>query len=333
MKDKKKVRRLCLLGIALAAAYGIPLLVTNQYVLRVAIYVTIYSILACSLNLISGVCGQVSMGHAAFYGIGAYTSALIAIRCGVPWYLCVIAAGLMSALIGLVIGVPALRLQGGYLVICTVGFNELVRLILLNWVSLTRGPMGLTKIPRPVLFGVTIKSGVQYFYVSFTLFLLIYMLLRNILRSKFGRNLRAIKEDETAAETMGIRVHREKVQAFALAAGLAGMAGSMLAHYMLYISPSLFVGDYSTTILSMVVLGGMGSMPGCVVAATLLTVIPEALRGLDQYRMLIYGLLLILMMLSKNVEWETTRVGRAMASVRARVRTAYARLVKEDDAQ
>ncbi len=312
-----------ILPLLLAAAmYAAPLAITNQYVLRVCVYVSIYSILACSLNLISGVCGQVSMGHAAFYGVGAYTSALIALSFGLPWPICLLAAGVLSALVGLLIGTPALRLQGGYLVICTVGFNELVRLILLNWVSVTRGPMGLTNIPRPRFFGVAIHSGRQYLYLSMTLLLIVYITLRNILHSRFGRNLRAIKEDETAAETMGIRVHREKVTAFAIAAGFAGMAGSMLAHYMLYINPNLFIGDFSTTILSMVVLGGMGSMPGSVAAATLLTVIPEALRELDRYRMLIYGLMLICMMLGKNIPWDTTPLGRAAARLRGRVKIA-----------
>lgn len=260
--QKNNVKKAFLIVLLVAALYAIPTFVKNAYVLRVCVYVTIYSILACSLNLISGVAGQVSMGHAAFYGIGAYASALVTMRLGVPWPIGVLAAGLLAAAIGFLLAVPALRLQGGYLVICTVGFNELVRLVLLNWVSLTRGPMGITNIPRPVLFGVTIKSGSQYLYLSLTMFLIVYLLLNHILRSKFGRNLRAIKEDETAAEALGINVHKEKVQAFSLAAGLAGVAGSMLAHYMVYISPSLFVGDFSTTILSMVVLGGMGSMPG-----------------------------------------------------------------------
>lgn len=310
--QKNNVKKAFLIVLLVAALYAIPTFVKNAYVLRVCVYVTIYSILACSLNLISGVAGQVSMGHAAFYGIGAYASALVTMRLGVPWPIGVLAAGLLAAAIGFLLAVPALRLQGGYLVICTVGFNELVRLVLLNWVSLTRGPMGITNIPRPALFGVTIKSGSQYLYLSLTMFLIVYPLLNHILRSKFGRNLRAIKEDETAAEALGINVHKEKVQAFSLAAGLAGVAGSMLAHYMVYISPSLFVGDFSTTILSMVVLGGMGSMPGSVIAATLLTVIPEMLRGLDKYRMFIYGLLLILMMLGKTVNWETTKIGRLL---------------------
>ena len=320
-------RRGIILFILVLAVYLLSLFVKNQYVLRLAVYVSIYAILACSLNLISGVCGQVSMGHAAFYGIGAYTSALIALHFGIPWPVCVICAGIMAALVGWFIGVPALRLQGGYLVICTVGFNELVRLILLNWTSLTRGPMGLTKIPRPELFGVLVKSGQQYFRVAFTLFLLAYILLHNILRSKYGRNLRAIKEDEIASESMGIPVHREKVIAFSLAAGLAGVAGSMLAHYMIYISPNLFIGDYSTTILSMVVLGGMGSMPGSVIAATLLTVIPEALRWLDKYRMLIYGLLLITMMLTKTVDWESKKGGRSWNRLKCRVMTPVNRFL------
>lgn len=327
MRDRK-YGKMALILLLVAALYSIPLFVSSQYVLRVCVYVCIYSILACSLNLISGVCGQVSMGHAAFYGIGAYASALAAINLGIPWFVCVLAAALTSGIVGVLIGIPALKLSGGYLVICTVGFGELVRLILLNWVSLTRGPMGLVNIPRPVFFGMKIKTGGQYLVVALTLFLLVYVVLHNIIHSKFGRNLKAIREDETAAETMGIHVHREKVIAFATAAAMAGAAGSMLAHYMLFISPTIFVGDFSTTILSMVVLGGMGFMPGSVIAATLLTVIPEALRGLDKYRMLIYGLLLIFMMLGKNVSWETTAIGRKLAGIRAAVLRENARGAK-----
>lgn len=330
MKNRKTLKIAAVL-VLMAALYSIPLFVASQYVLRVCVYVCIYSILACSLNLISGVCGQVSMGHAAFYGIGAYASALAAINLGVPWVVCVIMAALMAGVVGVLIGVPALKLSGGYLVICTVGFGELVRLILLNWVSLTRGPMGLVNIPRPVIFGIKIKSGGQYLVVALTLFFLVYGLLHNILHSKYGRNLKAIREDETAAETMGIHVHREKVIAFAVAAAIAGAAGSMLAHYMLFISPTIFVGDFSTTILSMVVLGGMGFMPGSVIAATLLTVIPEALRGLDKYRMLIYGLLLIFLMLGKNVSWETTGVGRRYVTLRDRISGWLSQEEKGDD--
>ncbi len=316
---KNSIRKLGLYLFIILAFYSIPAFTSNQYVLRVCVYIVIYSILACSLNLISGVGGQISMGHAAFYGIGAYASSLTAMKLGVPWIVSVIAAALIAGIVGALIGFPALKLQGGYLVICTVGFGELVRLILLNWVSLTRGPMGITNIPRPVLFGITIKTGQQYLYMMITLFLIIYILLHNLIHSKFGRNLKAIREDEIAAEAMGIHVHREKVIAFSAAAALAGVAGSLLAHYMLFISPSIFIGDFSTTILSMVVLGGMGNMPGSVIAAALLTVIPEALRWLEKYSMLIYGFLLIFMMLGKNVAWEENVLGRTVIKLQKRI--------------
>lgn len=309
MKKEKVIRVIPKLLLALLL-YGIALFVKDAYVLRVGVYVCIYSILACSLNLISGVAGQVSMGHAAFCGIGAYTSALLAVNFGLPWWVCVIVAMLFAAVAGMLIGLPALRLQGGYLVICTVGFNELVRLILLNWTPLTRGPMGITNIPRPAFFGIEIHTGTQYLLLAITLLLITYLFLRSIVQSKFGRNLWAIKEDETAAEAMGIHVHREKVIAFTIAAGLAGIAGSLLAHYMVYIAPSMFHGDNSTTYLSMVVLGGMGNLAGSIIAALILTVVPELLRGLDDYRMLIYGMLLILMMLGKTKDWSSTRLGQ-----------------------
>lgn len=325
---KRKLPKWSIPLIFIVFLYMLPLLIKSQYVLRICVYITIYSILSCSLNLISGVGGQVSMGHSAFYGIGAYASTLIAMSLGIPWFICLLFAFVFAFIIGVLIGIPSLRLKGGYLCICTQGFAELVRLILLNWVSVTRGPMGLTNIPRPVIFGIQIRSNAQYFVVSLTLFLLVFFLLRNIIRSKFGRNLKAIKEDDIAAEVMGIRVHREKVIAFSLAAGLAGIAGSMLAHYMVFISPTLFTSDFSTQILSMVVLGGMGSMPGCIIATTLLTAIPEALRSLNEYRMLIYGLLLIFMMLAKNVDWSVTILGKMAFKVKNSVSTVYSRITR-----
>lgn len=315
MKKEKILRRLPGLLLILGL-YIFALLVKDAYVLRVGVYVCIYSILACSLNLISGITGQVSMGHAAFCGIGAYTSALLAVNLGLPWYVCAICASLVAAVAGALIGIPALRLQGGYLVICTVGFNELVRLILLNWTSLTRGPMGITNIPRPSFFGTQIRTGTQYLVLALTLLLLTWLFLKSIVNSKFGRNLRAIKEDEIAAETMGIHVHREKVIAFTVASALAGIAGSLLAHYMVYIAPSMFSGDNSTTYLSMVVLGGMGNLTGSIIAAMVLTVLPELLRGFDDYRMLVYGLLLIVLMLGKTKNWSETPLGQKFIRIK-----------------
>lgn len=218
--QKNNVKKAFLIVLLVAALYAIPTFVKNAYVLRVCVYVTIYSILACSLNLISGVAGQVSMGHAAFYGIGAYASALVTMRLGVPWPIGVLAPGCWPRRSASCWPSPRFDFRAAiwssarsastswFDWCCSTGFPS------------PRGPMGITNIPRPVLFGVTIKSGSQYLYLSLTMFLIVYLLLNHILRSKFGRNLRAIKEDETAAEALGINVHKEKVQAFSLAAGL-----------------------------------------------------------------------------------------------------------------
>lgn len=317
--NKKNIRKIIARIIILLILYSIPTFVRNSYALRVCTYVCIYSILACSLNLISGVCGQVSMGHAAFFGIGAYTSALLSVNLGLPWIVCLIISFSVAGVAGIIIGAPALNLKGGYLVICTVGFNELVRLILVNWVSLTRGPMGITNIPRPTIFGYTIKSGKMYLYLALSIFLIVYILLTRLVDSKFGRNLKSIKEDETAAAVMGINVHKEKVIAFCIASAFAGVAGSILAHYMVFISPNLFIGDNSTTYLSMVVLGGMGNFAGSAIAALILTVLPEILRGLNNYRMLIYGLLLIIMMLSKTKDWSDTLVGKLLSRIKIKI--------------
>ncbi len=316
MKKTKLRQNKKLFLIIVAVLYLLPLLVRSEYLMRIGVLSCIYAILACSLNLIAGVCGQVSMGHAAFYGIGAYASALISMKFGLPWLVCLLIAFMTAGIFGIAIGIPALRLQGGYLAICTVGFGELIRLTMLNWVSLTRGPMGLVNIPRPNLFGLAIRTNKQYFYIALTLFILSYVILSNLIHSKFGRNLKAIKNDDTAAESMGIHVHKHKVTAFALAAAFAGVAGSMLAHYLIFIDPNVFISNESTTILSMVVFGGMGSMPGAAIAAALLTALPEALRSFSQYRMLIYGLLLIFMMLAKTFDWKTSRLYQFISGIR-----------------
>lgn len=304
--DFKKKKNLWIgIGVSLIL-YILPQFVANEYFMRIGVLSCLYALLSISLNLIAGVCGQVSMGHAAFFGIGSYASALVSMKLGMPWLVCVLIAFVISYLAGFIVGYPSLRLTGGYLAICTLGFGELIRIIMLNWVSLTRGPMGLVNIPRPIIFGIKIKSSASYFYICLTILIISYIILNNIINSKFGRNIKAIKNDDTAAEAMGVNVHMHKVISFAIAAAFAGIAGSILAHYFIFIEPSAFVGDESTSILSMVVLGGMGSMPGAVISATVLTALPEILRGFSQYRLLIYGFLLIFMMLAKTFSWETT---------------------------
>lgn len=292
-----------MIGILLAAMLVFPLMGFSQYVYRIAVVSVLYAILAMSLNLIAGVAGQISLGHIAFYGIGAYTSALLCVNFGVSVWVGILAAFVVSMLFGLLIAIPTLKLSGGYLAILTMSFAEIIRLILLNWTSVTRGPMGILNIPKPSLFGYTIKSSGTFLYLVLTVAIIVYIGLHNLIHSRFGRNLQALRDDEISSESMGINVYRYKVIAFVISTGIAGVAGALFASYMEFIDPSSFISDESTVILSMVVLGGMGNMNGSIIAAALLTILPEALRSFSDYRMLVYGVVLVAMMLLKITDW------------------------------
>ena len=292
-----------MIGILLAAMLVFPLMGFSQYVYRIAVVSVLYAILAMSLNLIAGVAGQISLGHIAFYGIGAYTSALLCVNFGVSVWVGILAAFVVSMLFGLLIAIPTLKLSGGYLAILTMSFAEIIRLILLNWTSVTRGPMGILNISKPSLFGYTIKSSGAFLYLVLTVAIIVYIGLHNLIHSRFGRNLQALRDDEISSESMGINVYRYKVIAFVISTGVAGVAGALFASYMEFIDPSSFISDESTVILSMVVLGGMGNMNGSIIAAALLTILPEALRSFSDYRMLVYGVVLVAMMLLKITDW------------------------------
>lgn len=302
-----------MIGILLAAMLVFPLMGFSQYVYRIAVVSVLYAILAMSLNLIAGVAGQISLGHIAFYGIGAYTSALLCVNFGVSVWVGILAAFVVSMLFGLLIAIPTLKLSGGYLAILTMSFAEIIRLILLNWTSVTRGPMGILNIPKPSLFGYTIKSSGAFLYLVLTVAIIVYIGMHNLIHSRFGRNLQALRDDEISSESMGINVYRYKVIAFVISTGVAGVAGALFASYMEFIDPSSFISDESTVILSMVVLGGMGNMNGSIIAAALLTILPEALRSFSDYRMLVYGVVLVAMMLLKITDWAAIKRSLKMA--------------------
>lgn len=278
----------------------IPLVNLGAYPMRVAVMCAIYSLLALSLNLLTGIAGQVSLGHAAFYAVGAYTSALMALRLGAPLWISMPAAMLMGAAMGFVTYLPSRRVSGGYLAIVTMGIGEIVRLTLINWQSLTRGPMGLPGVPQAKVFGQVLTSPYQYYLFVMPMALITLMLLVSLSRSNAGRKLNAVRIDPIAAESMGIYPNRMKALAFTLSGAIAALAGALYAHFIGFIDPGSFRSDESITILCMVVLGGMGNLPGSVLAAFLLTILPEFLRGLDNVRMLIYGALLVVMMLIKT---------------------------------
>jgi branched-chain amino acid transport system permease protein len=268
----------------------------TEYLLHIAIVSGFFIILTLSLNLIIGYCGQVSLGHAAFYGLGAYASALATMHWHVPFLLGLLIAALVGALFGLALGIPTLRVKDDYLAIVTLGFGVIIDLVLLN-LDITGGPDGLARIPSPHFWGINFRHKVPYlvlvaFFVLFTL-LLIYRLVN----SRHGRALKAIRDHEVTAKVMGINTAAYKIAMFTLSAGLAGLAGSLYAHYITFINPESFGLHTSILILTMVVLGGMGSILGSVAGACALTLLPEMLRQIADYQDLVYGAMLIVLLI------------------------------------
>jgi branched-chain amino acid transport system permease protein len=287
-----------LIIIALLAV--VPAVVTNLYHIQVMIFIGIYIILTLSLNLLNGYVGLLSIGHAAFYGIGAYASAKLVMEAGLPFPLAMPGAGAVAGLFGYLIAKPTLRLSGIYMTLATLGFNMICFLILQNWMSFTNGPLGIMDIPPPNIFGYEIETRVQYYYLIFFLVLLTVVSMHRLMTCRFGRALVSIRENELAAEAMGVHTTRYKIQAFVLAAFFAGIAGSYYAHFIKYISPDSFYINESFILLAMLAFGGQGNLIGPVVGAAVLIMLPEIFRFLQEYRMLVYGGVLIIMMLVRR---------------------------------
>lgn len=259
----------------------------DPYFLQIVVNIGIAIILALGLNVITGLTGQLSLGHAAFMSVGAFTSALLTIKTGLPFSLNLLMAGSFTALIGILIGFPILRLTGDYLAICTLGFAEIVKVVFLN-LDITNKALGLTVPPA--------KTAIPMPIIVWICALLAIVAVTFVQNSRFGRALKAIRENEIAAESMGINLTLYKLKSFALGTFLAGIGGALYGHFLSYINPSDFSFLKSVDILSMVVLGGLGSVPGAVIGASVLAAAPEFLRFMSQYRMLVYGALLVFLM-------------------------------------
>lgn len=265
----------------------------NPYVLRVIINCGIGMILAMSLNLVNGCAGQFSLGHAGFMGVGAYMSASITSVLNLsPFFqtdlgvgCAIILGGIAAALAGYLVGLPSLRLKGDYLAIVTLGFGEIIRICFLN-IEAVGGARGLSGIPP--------KSN--FFWVYFWVVVTFVALLR-LLRSSYGRAILSVRENEIAAESMGIDISRYKVVAFVVSSFFAGIAGGLFAHFQSFIDPNSFVFNKSVEAVIMVVIGGMGSLSGAILGGVIVTLLPELLRVFEQYRMVIFPLILIVLML------------------------------------
>jgi branched-chain amino acid transport system permease protein len=274
-----------------------------EYILHIFVISGIYIILTLSLNLIVGYTGLPALGHAAFSCVGAYVSSLLALNFGLSPWLGLIAGACVAMIFGVVIGYPSARLKGDYLALATFGLGIIVYSIAKNWVSFTRGPMGLPGIPQFSIFGYQLLEIWQYLIIIIVFVLITLFVLRRIVNSPFGRVLRSIREDEIASEALGKDTIKHKLLVFVIGAFFAGIAGSLYAHYITFIDPSSFTVMESITILLMVIFGGMGSIPGSILGAVVLVFFPELLRFLGMpssiaapTRQMIYGLLLIILM-------------------------------------
>jgi branched-chain amino acid transport system permease protein len=245
----------------------------------------------------NGYAGLFSFGHAAFYGIGAYTAAILATRLAWPFWATFPAAGVVAAAVGVAIALPSLRLRGIFLALVTIGFQEITFLVTMNWISLTRGPMGIPRIPPPALPGLEFRSNVEFYYLILVLDVVVIFVLARLVSSRVGRTFVAIREDELAAQASGIAVFRAKVQAFVIATFFAGVAGAFFAHHARFVSADSFRLDETFLILTMLIVGGMGSLVGPVIGAVALVILPEVFRSLAEYRGVAYGLILIAVIL------------------------------------
>lgn len=276
-----------------------PFAAKTGYLLRLGITCLMYASLALSMNLIIGCLGQMTMAHSAFWGIGAYTAAIISTRFSVNSVGTFVIAMIITGAFSLLLGLPVLKLKGYYLTVVTLGFCEIVRLVELNWTSLTRGALGIMNIPALNAFGMYLKNKQLVFYVALLLLLITIIVIKNILDSPHGLSIYAIRDDEIAASSIGIDVFRNKITAFVVSGVLAGLMGAFYAHYMGYIDSTTYTTGQSMTFAIFAIFGGLGSIPGAIGGAMFLTIVPEVLRFLQRYRTFLYGIVIVLVTLFK----------------------------------
>jgi len=293
MGKKNIVSLLILAGVILA----LPLGLGNSYYLNVLVFVGIYSLITIGLSLLMGYTGQVSLGQAAFFGIGAYTSGVLSTKFGVSPWLALLAAIFVTGGIAFLIGAPALKLKGHYLAMATLAFGYIVFIVFNQASSLTGGPSGFGQIPRFRLGNFLLRSDVHYYYLVWTLVIVVLLVSLNIIHSRVGRALRSIHEGELTANIMGVNTAKYKIQVFVLSAVYASLAGSLYAHFITFLNPTPFGFHFSIVLLVMVAVGGMASVWGAMIGAALLTLLPEYLRAFHDYDILIYGSILLVIMI------------------------------------
>jgi branched-chain amino acid transport system permease protein len=271
-----------------------PLLFKGGYLMNVLVFIGIHTMLAVALNLLLGYAGQISLGHAAFFGLGAYISGILTTAHEMGPWLAIVLAALSVGLLAFIIGFPILKLKGHYLAMATLGMGIIVYICFNEAVDLTGGPSGLSGIPNLSLGSLVFDTDIKNYYLIWTFTLITILLAINLTHSRIGRALRAIHDSEIAARVMGVNARLLKVQIFALSAAISAVAGSLYAHTMTFVSPASFGFNFSVELVTMVIIGGLGSIYGSLLGAAILTLLPELLRTFQDYDIVIYGLILIL---------------------------------------
>lgn len=284
-----------LLTAIIAATFALPLVIQNPYVLQTLSNAWLFAMLGVSLTLIAGTVGMISLGHAALLAIGAYSSAILSRELNIPIGFSILAAGFLAAAIGTALAFPAFRLRGHFLSIATLAIGEIVGLVILNWESLTHGPIGIGGIAPLSLLGIEIYSPKGLYWLTLAVLVILAGMQLRLLSSHFGRTFRAIREDDVAARSYGINLGRYKAQAFAFGGFAAGVSGAITAHQYSYINHETFTSEISILALTIVILGGMGNTLGAVIGAIALIGLPEVFRVAQEYRILIYGIALLLL--------------------------------------
>jgi branched-chain amino acid transport system permease protein len=283
------------LGLGIFPVVGLFSAVSHY--LDIMVFVGIHSLITLGLCLLMGYAGQISLGHAAFYGIGAYASGILSVKCGLDPWLAIPVGMALAAAVALLVGWPSMKLRGHYLAMATLGFGQIVFVVLNNWIALTDGPDGFGEIPRLSLCGLVFDTSLSYYYLVWAVVVVMLIFCLNIIHSRVGRALVAIHDSELAARSLGVNAAWFKLQIFVLSAVMAALAGSFYAHYVTHITPK--VGDlfFSIKVVMMVVIGGMTSVWGAMVGAALLGFLPEWLIFLEDFDVLAYGLILLLIVM------------------------------------
>jgi branched-chain amino acid transport system permease protein len=293
-KQRKQYRTLLFFCLAI---FLLPLLVKSKYVLNMLVFSGIHSLIVVGFSLLMGYAGQISLGHAAFFGLGAYCSGVLTVKFGFPPWVAFGAGAMVTGCIAYIIGIPSLKLKGHYLAMATLGFGIIIQIIFVQWRSMTEGPSGLTDIPGISIGGLELNTDLKYYYFVWAFGIVGILFSLNIAHSRVGRALRAINRREIGAEAMGVNAAKYKIQIFVLSAIYASVAGSLYTHYITFLSPEGFSFHFSVLILVMAVFGGLTSIWGGVIGAVSLTLLPELLRAYRDYDTVVYGIVLILVMM------------------------------------